>query len=170
MDDPAHQWGKTKVSTTPLNVLINFRVPTATRKLLREYAEHHDINVSWLLRYNLEQILKNIDLDGLPPELEQRIERHHLNKEIDAHVQYVKTLRYMAYRKAEAIAWLKRGVSVRTGLDQDASDPKFNILNGFTDALLCEHNLTQRQIITLCAEYEKTFENQEEIQTEKTTE
>lgn len=170
MDNPAHQWGKTKVSTTPLNVLINFRVPTTTRKLLREYAKYHNVNVSWLLRFHLEQFLKNIERDGLPPALALAIKRYRLDAQANMILQEIKELRVHAYRKAEAIAFSKRIESVQSGLVQRTNDPVLNILNDFTPEIAQHYTTLQYKIIALETEYEKTFENQKEIQTETHTE
>jgi hypothetical protein len=167
---PAHQWGKTKVSTTPLNVLINFRVPTTTRKLLREYAKHHNVNVSWLLRFHLEKFLQDIERDGLPPALEMAIKRYRLDAQANAVLQEIKELRVHAYRKAEAISFSKRIESVQNGLDQHTSDPVLNILNDFTPEIAQHYTMLQYKIIALETAYEETFENQEEIQEEKNTE
>lgn len=106
----------------------------------------------------LNEVLTRVEEMGLPPHLEREISLHHLYEQANAYVDDIKRIRYHAYLKGETMSYIARMERIDAGIEQDVDDPKFRVMQNFTDAVRQRYLELQRQLLAVLSAIEEIHE------------
>jgi hypothetical protein len=132
-----------------LNSVINFRLSSVEKQVLRYVAETHDVSMTDIMRDALNHVIARLDTEDLTPNVQHAISDLKQEREI----RQIFQIRKDAHRLAQCQEWITRIERAKTERKKGLVPPvppKYRILYTMTDAMINQlHDLELNVMVIL---------------------